>query len=318
MTPPTEPSRRSRSARAREKKAASSSLLLMTGAFLVILCAILYGVYASHRDGNDNKPLESAQTANGDSPAAGNDTQAGDKPTGDAGTTANGQSNDGAASGGSSADSGNTAPANGESASNDGAVSAPDAGNGQSSGNASQDADAAVGNSESSPAKDPSQPDQAPASDATKGDKDAPASSKPTASSSTAASKLPMKYVVKKGDTLSTISMKFYRSKQYVAFLAKRNGIVFVNDMKPGDTITIPALTASAGTTPSTTKDADYSKVKLPATYLVRPGDTLYRISVLFYGSGKYASFLAKQNKLDEKAGLNAGVSLNIPVKPAA
>ena len=111
--------------------------------------------------------------------------------------------------------------------------------------------------------------------------------------------------------------MKFYHSKQYVSFLAERNKIVFVNDMKVGDTIKIPALTAGAGSGSGKPDTADYSAVKLPATYLVRPGDTLYRISVQFYQSGAYVGFLAKHNNLDEKAGLKAGVSLDIPVKPS-
>ncbi|MGO4547326.1 LysM peptidoglycan-binding domain-containing protein [Paenibacillus sp. 2TAB23] len=129
-----------------------------------------------------------------------------------------------------------------------------------------------------------------------------------------AAVKLPTTYVVQKGDTLSTISEKFYQSKDHYALLAEHNHILFINDMKAGDTLTIPALTSgnsSSGSKPQESKD--YSKINLPATYLIQAGDTLTGISRMFYKSAEYADYIANENKLDKNKGLKAGTNLVIP-----
>ncbi|QHW32049.1 LysM peptidoglycan-binding domain-containing protein [Paenibacillus rhizovicinus] len=317
---------RSRAARVREKKAGSSGMLLTTGAFLIVLCAILYGIFASHKD-SGSKALEASTP-----PAAGNAANGG----AGSGTNQNqGQAGDSANAGASANDSdtANAPDSAGTTDSPGAAGSANDAGTadaGQPSANAPSDSNAgdapAAGDSvpdsggnaaadtgtDTAPAADPVKQEPPKQTGSDKGTK------APAVSGHASGSKLPTTYVVKKGDTLSTISLKFYQSKQYVAFLAKRNGIAFVNDMKVGDTIKIPALTSDAASVPTKPSSADYSKVKLPATYLVTPGDTLYRISVLFYQSGDYVSFLAKQNNLNEKEGLKAGISLRIPAKPAA
>lgn len=126
--------------------------------------------------------------------------------------------------------------------------------------------------------------------------------------------KLPTTYVVQKGDTLSSISEKFYRSKNYYSLLAEHNKILLINDMKAGDKLTIPALSSGTGSTggkPQSTND--YSKITLPATYLIQSGDTLSSISKMFYKSVKYVEFIAKENKLDSNQGLKAGSNLIIP-----
>jgi nucleoid-associated protein YgaU len=125
---------------------------------------------------------------------------------------------------------------------------------------------------------------------------------------------LPTTYVVRAGDTLSTISMKFYHSKLHVSLLAEQNDIVFINDMNVGDTIKIPALSEAASAPEK--QQVDYSKVTLPVTYLVRTGDTLYNIATQFYHSKDYVDLIAEHNKLDKTENLKAGTSLNIPAIP--
>ena len=127
--------------------------------------------------------------------------------------------------------------------------------------------------------------------------------------------KLPATYVVRAGDTLSTISMKFYHSKLHVSLLAEQNDIVFINDMNVGDTIKIPVL-SEAASAPEKQQDIDYSKVTLPVTYLVRTGDTLYNIASQFYHSKDYVDLIAEHNKLDKTENLKAGISLIIPAIP--
>ncbi|MFC4812165.1 LysM peptidoglycan-binding domain-containing protein [Paenibacillus sp. GCM10023250] len=328
-TDSTESGKRSRTSRAREKKAGSSGTLLATGAFLIVVCVVLYSIYSTHR--NSDKTLEAGGKAANEQSAA-NGADAPQDAGGNGGANAGGNpdapvSSDGSDAG-SGAGSGGAANAGGGVSGSDGSAGAGSAGSDGSADDGSSAADgdggAATDTPEAPPASD-KPADQGAASGSGSGE--APASppkhtaanggTKTDATGSTG-TKLPASYVVKKGDTLSTISMKFYHSKQYVAFLAERNGIVFVNDMKPGDTIKIPALPAGAGSNAGKPDAEDYSKINLPATYLVRPGDTLYRISVQFYKSGSYASFLAKQNNLDENEGLKAGMSLTIPKKPAS
>jgi len=127
--------------------------------------------------------------------------------------------------------------------------------------------------------------------------------------------KLPTTYTIQKGDTLSTISMKFYHSKQHVALLAEHNNIVFINDMNVGDTIKIPAL--SSKSTPKKSNDEYYKdKITLPVTYMVQSGDTLYHIAMQFYHSDDYVDLIAEHNKLDKIEDLKAGTNLIIPAIP--
>lgn len=126
--------------------------------------------------------------------------------------------------------------------------------------------------------------------------------------------KLPTTYVVQKGDTLSLISEKFYQSKEHYALVAEYNHIVFINDMKAGDTLKIPVLSSTTSSIDGSQQGTkDYSKINLPATYLIQAGDTLSRISRMFYKSADYVDYIAKENKLDKNVGLKAGTNLIIP-----
>lgn len=126
--------------------------------------------------------------------------------------------------------------------------------------------------------------------------------------------KLPTTYVVQKGDTLRLISEKFYQSKEHYALLAAHNHILFINDMKAGDTLKIPALSSTTRSINGSQQGTkDYSKINLPATYLIQAGDTLSMISRMFYKSAEYVDYIAKENKLDKNVGLKAGTNLLIP-----
>ncbi|GMK44237.1 hypothetical protein PghCCS26_13640 [Paenibacillus glycanilyticus] len=126
--------------------------------------------------------------------------------------------------------------------------------------------------------------------------------------------KLPTTYVVQKGDTLRMISEKFYQSKEYYTLLAEYNHILFINDMKAGDHLKIPALSSTNGSINGAQQGTkDYSKIHLPATYLIQAGDTLSEVSRMFYKSVEYVDYIAKENKLDKNAGLKAGTNLIIP-----
>ncbi|MFC4104170.1 LysM peptidoglycan-binding domain-containing protein [Paenibacillus xanthanilyticus] len=77
-------------------------------------------------------------------------------------------------------------------------------------------------------------------------------------------------------------------------------------DIEPEPTTAKPVATAKPATT-------DYSKVALPYSYTVRKGDTLYRLSQLFYGSKSHVGDIASRNKLSKDAELTAGTIIVIP-----
>jgi LysM repeat protein len=79
-------------------------------------------------------------------------------------------------------------------------------------------------------------------------------------------------YIVNRGDTLSTIASRFNTTIQSIA---EANGIVNINRIFAGQRLVIPGTTVNiqppANVVPAPTR-----------AYVVRPGDTLYRISLAF------------------------------------
>lgn len=126
--------------------------------------------------------------------------------------------------------------------------------------------------------------------------------------------KSPTTYVVQKGDTLRSISEKFYQSKEHYTLIAEYNHIALINNMKAGDTLKIPVLSSTAGSLDGSQQGTkDYSKLNLPVTYLIQAGDTLSKVSRMFYKSAEYVDYIAKENKLDKNASLKAGTHILIP-----
>lgn len=86
-------------------------------------------------------------------------------------------------------------------------------------------------------------------------------------------------YIVQPGDTLSNIARRYNTS---VAALAQLNGIVNPNSILVGQRLNI---TASSSPQPTLVPVATNAPVPTPApvqTYVVQPGDNLYRISLRF------------------------------------
>ena len=250
-------------------------ILQATVAFLIIICGILYSIYAT-RTGSGQKQTAAENVPTGNELAE-NDTSTNDEPTGNKQIR--------------SLDAPDKTPVPGELFSN----------------NAEPETSAVAGQGETADPDGSQKGTSAP-----KKENNGGKASEPTSQ----AAKLPTAYVVREGDTLSTISMKFYHSKLHVALLAEQNHIVFINDMKVGDTIKIPALSSDSGSAPEKQQDIDYGKVTLPATYLVLAGDTLYNIAMQFYHSKDYVELIAEHNKLETTENLKAGISLIIPAIP--
>ncbi|WP_274652710.1 LysM peptidoglycan-binding domain-containing protein [Paenibacillus humicola] len=267
-----------------------SKIILAAAAFALVLGVVGYTIFKIQPSGSKPSLSGNAPLAGGaDAPAANDAAGASSTKPVEPGTDADGVS------------SGSTATPDASSTSAAGTTTGSSASAGGS---------AAAGSNSGSAADS----DQAPASD----DSSKPDSNGGQVSSAESGQtvKLPATYVVRKGDTLSSISMRFYHSKAYVDLIAQQNHMAFINDMSVGDTLKIPALPAGGSVPDKRQDEPDYSKVTLPAAYMVQPGDTLFHISQLFYRSGDYADLLAKQNKLDKTKGLKAGSSLVIPALP--
>jgi LysM repeat protein len=106
-------------------------------------------------------------------------------------------------------------------------------------------------------------------------------------------------YIVRPGDTLLAIARRFGTT---VAALARANGIVNVNRIDAGQQLVIPGTSAVP---PTATPIPDQ-----PQTYVVRPGDNLYRISLRF---GVTMLELVQANNLGNVNLIYAGQVLRIP-----
>jgi lysozyme len=111
---------------------------------------------------------------------------------------------------------------------------------------------------------------------------------------------------VQPGDTLSNIATRFNTT---VGTLVQLNGITNPNRIFVGQTLILPAATA---TTPSAepTPQAQPTQVPVPNTYVVQPGENLYRIALRF---GVSLADLASRNNITNYNFIFVGQVLTIP-----
>jgi LysM repeat protein len=82
-------------------------------------------------------------------------------------------------------------------------------------------------------------------------------------------------YIVQRGDTLSQIARRFNTT---VATLAQLNGIVNVNSILVGQRLTLPTGSGTMTPTPSASPTPTGEMI----SYVVLPGDSLYRLSLVY------------------------------------
>ncbi len=122
-------------------------------------------------------------------------------------------------------------------------------------------------------------------------------------------------YVVKSGDTLTSIAQNFYGPKgKWESILAANPGID-PNRLKVGSTISIPHVEgASSLSTPAATSGTPSAD-----SYTVVAGDTLSGISQKVFGSQKHWRAIYDANKSaigSDPADLKVGMKLKLPAKP--
>ncbi|MAS34209.1 MAG: hypothetical protein CL610_09385 [Anaerolineaceae bacterium] len=117
-------------------------------------------------------------------------------------------------------------------------------------------------------------------------------------------------YIVQRGDSLSRIARQFDTT---VNALAQLNGIVNINRIQVGQRLRIPGVPTPVPPAPQPTVAPPQQGGSNPppqATYIVRPGDSLYRISLLY---GVSIARIAQANNLVNLNRIYVGQSLVIP-----
>ncbi len=144
---------------------------------------------------------------------------------------------------------------------------------------------------------------------------------KPTTKPDTGtASNPPATYVVKDGDTLSTISRKVYGSARYWEKIADANNLGDGKGIRKGQTLKIPALAgderAHVTAHHVTPAPAPTAEVSLPADGFIRhkvaKGDTLEGLSMKYFGDKKHIKAIMEANKLTNDK-LRVGSTILIP-----
>jgi nucleoid-associated protein YgaU len=133
------------------------------------------------------------------------------------------------------------------------------------------------------------------------------------------------KYVVKSGDTLSSIAQATYGSAAYYPHILRANPTVNPNNLKLGTELTLPkAEDVRATDTPrehGTGVAASIAQdVKIDTThqYRVQSGDSLYKISLKVYGKSTYVEKIYDLNKAtigSDPKKLKLGMVLELPEK---
>lgn len=120
-------------------------------------------------------------------------------------------------------------------------------------------------------------------------------------------------YTVQSGDTMTSIAEEWFGDANLWDLIAKANPLVDPQRLKVGQVLNLPA------------KDARREAPEVPAggaavTYVVRPGDTLSKISTAYYGSSAHWKLIYDANRDvigADASELSVGMKLTIPPAPA-
>ncbi|GAB4151032.1 MAG: hypothetical protein Kow00107_01590 [Planctomycetota bacterium] len=131
-------------------------------------------------------------------------------------------------------------------------------------------------------------------------------------------------YKVQAGDTLQTISKKFYNTYHKWSVIAKANNITNPASLKVGQDLVIPDVPASktvassenteAASVPGTSETAPDVPQQDGKYYVVQSGDSLWKIAKKVYGNGNLYNVIYEANK-EKLSGnnLKPGQKLIIP-----
>ncbi len=124
---------------------------------------------------------------------------------------------------------------------------------------------------------------------------------------------LPTTYTVAEGDTLWSISEKYYKSGYNWVDIAKENNLANADFLEAGQKLTIPNVKPIAPETAAAPEALKKDPSITNSSYTVVEGDNLWNIAVAAYGDGYKWPEIAKANKLENPDLIFTGNVLTLP-----
>ncbi|QOV91740.1 LysM peptidoglycan-binding domain-containing protein [Humisphaera borealis] len=130
-------------------------------------------------------------------------------------------------------------------------------------------------------------------------------------------------YVIRQGDTFSSVAKQAYGAEKYYLQIEQANPNVNTMRLKPGQQIILPELPAEARATRTRTgpfnHEGDNRPVDSRTEYRVDTGDSLYRISMKLYGTPRMCDAIYEANRAaigENPDRLRLGMILRVPRAP--
>ena len=121
---------------------------------------------------------------------------------------------------------------------------------------------------------------------------------------------LPTHHTVSKGDTLWSVSEKYYKSGYNWVDIQKANNLTNANMIEEGQTLTIPDVKPITTTKPTS---GEVSAASIEKKYTVVAGDYLWKIAQMQYGDPYKWSVIAKANNITNPNVIHVGNVLELP-----
>lgn len=112
-----------------------------------------------------------------------------------------------------------------------------------------------------------------------------------------------MTYKVKPGDTIYSISRKFYGYNGMAKAIKRLNNIRDASGLRVGTIVKLP----------KSSRGPIRQKIEVPETYKLKPGETLFSISMKFYGTQEKIEEIKTLNNIDDINNIDIGTLLKLP-----
>ncbi len=118
-------------------------------------------------------------------------------------------------------------------------------------------------------------------------------------------------HIVKQGDDLKSIAVKYYESSDFYMFIAKENGITNPDVIEEETKLIIPKFEKKQLLASYYSRPVKSEKI-IGDSYTVQEGDLLWDIAVRAYGDGSKWKDIAKNNNLLSADAIFSGMILQI------
>lgn len=108
-------------------------------------------------------------------------------------------------------------------------------------------------------------------------------------------------YTLKPGETLYRVSVKLYGHRGMIEEIRRLSGIKDINNISVGTVLKVPKVSNNQ------------YQAKIPRVYKLKAGDTLYSVSMKFYGNKEKIEEIIKLNNIKDIHDLSIGTTLKLP-----